>query len=254
MMILSEKWKWPATLIVLVMLGWVMLHSPWAEWAPPGTKWPSLLVAFLFGMTSFLTLSYYPILVVTVLVSIAFAFSPSRHSNLKIHFLPKWTVFLLGFTVIFTLQSMGTIPVSAHGSSGNFFLETSAGGLFILAALVSIVISQRSNPGTFLIRWSTRIPLTLLIFFLGMGWGVYFGHDFDPAYDRKFFQVGAGPGSHELPALILFGIGLIGLQAFWNWGAKLLLKDHSVWRIARSAAGFTLGVLGVLMSTGSHPF
>ncbi|MFC1491299.1 hypothetical protein ACFLQ0_01765 [Nitrospinota bacterium] len=250
----SEKKAWIATMAILAAVGWALLHSPWAEWAPVGARWPSMVVAFLFGQTAFLTFSYYPLLVAAFLVPVAFGMPPGQRSYLKNPFFLNGAVFLVGFAGVFALQSMAILPIRAHGTGGNLLTEQLAAGLLIFAGLVSIFLSLRQNPAPMNSRNVYRISLKALILFLGIGWGVYYGHDLDPTYDRIFFRVGAGPGSHEAPALILFGVGLLGLQALWTRGAELWLGNVLARRGVRLGAGAALALRGLLMMGGLHPF
>ncbi len=253
-MISSEKWKWIAAFALLSAAGWAFLFSPWAEWAPAGAKWPSLLVAFLFGLTAFLAISYYPLILVAALVSVAFGFSRSGRIILGKPFFQEGLVFLIGFASAFGLQLMAILRANAHGAGGGLFLDRSGGGLFVLAALVSVFLSSRRNLGPAGERTVYGIPLYGLILLLGLGWGAYYGHELDPAYDRTFFRIGAGPGSHEAPALVLFGLGLLGLHVLWAWGGELWLGEVIAQRKVRLGAGTALALLGLLMMAGFHPF
>ncbi len=73
----------------------------------------------------------------------------------------------------------------------------------------------------------------------------------DPSYDQAFIRVGAGPGSREVPALVLFGAGLVSLHALWSRGIVLWLKKSSSGRIC-IAAGIVLEIFGVFMIMDVH--
>lgn len=250
----SGRKIWIATMAILAAVGWTLLDSPWAEWAPAGARWPSMVAALLFGLTAFLSIAYYPLFASAFLAPIAFGASSGERPYFRSALFLNGAVFLVGFAGVFALQSMAILPIKSYGAGSNFLLKPSAGGLFVLAALIAISLSLQANFKAARGGSIFRHPLTALLFLLGLGWGVYFGHDLDPAYDRTFFRVGAGPGSHEAPALILFGIGLLSLHALWTWGAAVWMGNALARRSVRLGAGVGLALLGFLMVADVHPF
>lgn len=251
---ISEKIIWVAIMAILAALGWVLLLSPWAEWAPAGARWPSMVIAFLFGQTAFLSFSYYPLFALVILAPLALGVSPGGRPHLRDPFFLNGAIFLAGFTGIFALQSMAILPVKAHGAGSGLWGERLAAGLFVLTGAVSMIHTLRRKPAPVDGKRVYPIFLGVLIFLLGIGWGVYYGHDLDLAYDRMHFRAGAGPGSHETAALALFGAGLLSLQALWTWGAGLWLRDVLARKSVHLGAGVLMALFGASMIAGFHPF
>ena len=244
---------------LLGTVGWGVLYSPWSEWAPEGgARWPSLIVAFAFGLTGFLTLPYYPLLAAAALASTTISgHEKEKPARREIHRSPIFRMgafFLIGFLAVYVPQQMGwLLGTLKHGVGGNSLLEPITGGLFLLIALVSLVyvfkektVFGESAPG--------RIARAFAAFTLGLAWGIYYGRDFDHAYDRAFFRVGAGPGSHEVPALFLFGVGLLSLHFLWSWGWELWVGGAAEGKRIRLGACAALLFWGSLMLVGFRPF
>ncbi|MBT5366630.1 MAG: hypothetical protein HOL05_01200, partial [Nitrospinaceae bacterium] len=142
---LAKPKIWFVIMAALSGMGWVFLLSPWADWAPAGVRWPSVLVALIFGLSAFLSFSYYPLLAVTIIISLAFSGHSEERSKSRDHIFLNGAIFLAGFTVVFTLQSMAIIPINAHGSDGIPWGENLAAGVYVFSGIVTIIFSMKKK-------------------------------------------------------------------------------------------------------------